>query len=131
MILVVGSRNSSNSNRLREIGEELGKPSYLIDDASHLQPEWFDGVRTVGVTAGASAPETLVQGVLEGCAGSAKSKVSTVAGVAEDVRFRFPAAGQRRPKETDHGCSVEPGDPGRRLCGQAAPDRATSGIRWC
>ena len=48
MILVVGSRNSSNSNRLREIGEELGKPSYLIDDASHLEPEWFDGVARSG-----------------------------------------------------------------------------------
>ncbi len=66
MILVVGSRNSSNSNRLREIGAELGLPSYLIDDAGALQPEWFAGVSTVGLTAGASAPETLVQGVIEG-----------------------------------------------------------------
>src|SRR6202165_5844472 len=66
MILVVGSRNSSNSNRLREIGEELGKPSYLIDDADALRAEWLVGVRSVGVTAGASAPETLVQGVLDG-----------------------------------------------------------------
>ena len=68
MILVVGSRNSSNSNRLREIGEELGKPAYLIDDADALQADWFEGVESVGVTAGASAPETLVQGVLEGLA---------------------------------------------------------------
>ena len=63
MILVVGSRNSSNSNRLREIGEELGKPAYLIDDADALRPEWFAGIQSVGLTAGASAPETLVQGV--------------------------------------------------------------------
>ncbi len=56
MILVVGSRNSSNSNRLREIGEELGKPAYLIDDADALRPEWFAGVESVGLTAGASAP---------------------------------------------------------------------------
>jgi 4-hydroxy-3-methylbut-2-enyl diphosphate reductase len=91
MILVVGSRNSSNSNRLREIGEELGKPSYLIDDASHLDPEWFAEVGSVGVTAGASAPETLVRGVLDGLRRFGEIDISTLAGVAEDVRFRFPA----------------------------------------
>ncbi len=91
MILVVGSRNSSNSNRLREIGEELGKPSYLIDDASALDPAWFVGKGSVGVTAGASAPETLVQGVLEGLRQFGEIDISTLAGVAEDVRFRFPA----------------------------------------
>ncbi|GAN76518.1 4-hydroxy-3-methylbut-2-enyl diphosphate reductase [Acidisphaera rubrifaciens] len=91
MILVVGSRNSSNSNRLREIGEELGKPSYLIDDASALDPAWFAGKTSVGVTAGASAPETLVQGVLEGLRRFGEIDISTLAGVAEDVRFRFPA----------------------------------------
>jgi 4-hydroxy-3-methylbut-2-enyl diphosphate reductase len=90
MILVVGSRNSSNSNRLREIGEELGKPSYLIDDADALRAEWLVGVRSVGVTAGASAPETLVQGVLDGLRRFGDIDVSTLAGVAEDVRFRFP-----------------------------------------
>src|SRR6202163_1501721 len=90
LILVVGSRNSSNSNRLREIGEELGKPSYLIDDADALRPEWLVGVRSVGVTAGASAPETLVQGVLDGLRRFGDIDVSTLAGVAEDVRFRFP-----------------------------------------
>ncbi len=91
MILVVGSRNSSNSNRLREIGEELGKPAYLIDDADALQPGWFEGVELVGVTAGASAPETLVQGVLEGLRQFGEIDISTHEGVAEDVRFRFPA----------------------------------------
>jgi 4-hydroxy-3-methylbut-2-enyl diphosphate reductase len=90
VILVVGSRNSSNSNRLREIGLELGRPSHLIDDASALQPEWFAGVETVGVTAGASAPETLVQGVLDGLRRFGDIEVATLAGVAEDVRFRFP-----------------------------------------
>jgi 4-hydroxy-3-methylbut-2-enyl diphosphate reductase len=90
MILVVGSRNSSNSNRLREIGEELGKPSYLIDDADALQPQWFVDVRSVGVTAGASAPEMLVQGVLDGLRRFGEIDISTLAGVAEDVRFRFP-----------------------------------------
>lgn len=95
MILVVGSRNSSNSNRLREIGEELGKPSYLIDDADALDPAWFadlhpDATLSVGVTAGASAPETLVQGVIEGLSRFGKVDVSTLPGVAENVRFRFP-----------------------------------------
>ena len=91
MILVVGSKNSSNSNRLREIGEELGRPSYLIDDASALRPEWFAGIGTVGLTAGASAPETLVQGVLDRLRHFGEVDVSTLAGVAEDVRFKFPA----------------------------------------
>jgi 4-hydroxy-3-methylbut-2-enyl diphosphate reductase len=91
VILVVGSRNSSNSNRLREIGQELGKPSYLIDDASALQPEWFLGVESVGLTAGASAPEMLVQGVLDGLRRMQDLHVSTLPGVAEDVKFKFPA----------------------------------------
>jgi len=91
MILVVGSRNSSNSNRLREIGEELGKPAYLVDDADALQPEWFENVESVGLTAGASAPETLVQGVLAGLRRFGEIEISTLAGVEENVRFRFPA----------------------------------------
>ena len=91
VILVVGSKNSSNSNRLREIGQDLGKPAYLIDDADALRAEWFAGVGSVGVTAGASAPETLVQGVIEGLRRFGPIDISTLAGVAEDVRFRFPA----------------------------------------
>lgn len=91
LILVVGSRNSSNSNRLREIGEELGRPAYLIDDASAMQREWFRNVASVGVTAGASAPESLVRGVLAGLREIGEIEVATLDGVAEDVRFRFPA----------------------------------------
>ena len=91
LILVVGSRNSSNSNRLREIGEELGRPAYLIDDADALQPEWFAGIGAVGLTAGASAPESLVLDVIDGLRRIAEVEVSTLDGVAEDVRFRFPA----------------------------------------
>jgi len=91
LILVVGSRSSSNSNRLREIGADLGKPSYLIDDAGDLRAEWFDGISSVGLTAGASAPEMLVQGVLDGLRRFAALEVSTQDGVAEDVRFKFPA----------------------------------------
>ncbi len=91
MILVVGSKNSSNSNRLREIGAELGRPSYLIDDATALQPEWFENVRTVGLTAGASAPEVLVQGVIEGLRRFGQVEIELLAGTPEDVKFKLPA----------------------------------------
>ena len=64
VILVVGSSNSSNSNRLRELGEECGVPTYLIGDASELDPAWVEGAGTVGITAGASAPETLVEDIV-------------------------------------------------------------------
>ena len=90
VILVVGSRNSSNSNRLREIGEELGKPSFLIDDADALRAEWFADVASVGVTAGASAPETLVLGVIEGLKRFGEIEITIQDGVEEDVRFRLP-----------------------------------------
>jgi 4-hydroxy-3-methylbut-2-enyl diphosphate reductase len=91
LILVVGSKNSSNSNRLREIGAELGRPSYLIDDAEHLQASWFEGVRTVGLTAGASAPEVLVQGVIEGLRKFGRVEIELLAGTPEDVKFKLPA----------------------------------------
>jgi 4-hydroxy-3-methylbut-2-enyl diphosphate reductase len=91
VILVVGSKNSSNSNRLREIGAESGRPAYLIDDANDLQASWFENVRTVGLTAGASAPEILVRGVIEGLRQFGQIELSTLDGTAEDVRFRFPA----------------------------------------
>src|SRR5262249_57715463 len=65
VILVVGAKNSSNSNRLREIGNEAGIPCYLIADGSEVQPEWFNGAHTVGITAGASAPEVLVEDVID------------------------------------------------------------------
>ena len=91
VILVVGSKNSSNSNRLREIGAETGRPAYLIDDANDLRAEWFADASTVGLTAGASAPEFLVQGVIEGLKQFDEIEYATLDGVAEDVRFRFPA----------------------------------------
>jgi 4-hydroxy-3-methylbut-2-enyl diphosphate reductase len=91
LILVVGSKNSSNSNRLREIGAELGRPSYLIDDASHLQASWFEGIRSVGLTAGASAPEVLVKGVIEGLRQFGAVEIELLAGTPEDVKFKLPA----------------------------------------
>ncbi len=91
-ILVVGSRNSSNSNRLREIGEQLGRPSHLIDDAGDLRAEWFAGVRAVGVTAGASAPEVLVRAVITALERFGPVELVPLAdGIVEDVRFRLPA----------------------------------------
>jgi 4-hydroxy-3-methylbut-2-enyl diphosphate reductase len=91
VILVVGAKNSSNSNRLREIGLETGIPSYLIADSSELQPEWVQGARTVGLTAGASAPEVLVEGVIDALARLGPVEVSILDGRKETIEFRLPA----------------------------------------
>jgi 4-hydroxy-3-methylbut-2-en-1-yl diphosphate reductase len=90
LLLVVGARNSSNSNRLREIGEQLGVPSYLIDDASGLDPEWLEGVRSVGVTAGASAPEELVQQLIARLREHGDVEVNDQPGVDENMQFKLP-----------------------------------------
>ncbi|RKK02443.1 4-hydroxy-3-methylbut-2-enyl diphosphate reductase [Pseudoroseomonas wenyumeiae] len=90
LLLVVGSRNSSNSNRLREIGTELGLPSHLIADSSELDPGWLQGVRTVGLTAGASAPEHLVLDVIGALRRYGAAEVSQMNGIREDVEFRLP-----------------------------------------
>jgi 4-hydroxy-3-methylbut-2-enyl diphosphate reductase len=92
LILVVGAQNSSNSNRLREIGVEEGLPSYLIADATDLDPTWLDGVETIGLTAGASAPEALVVGVIEALRLLTDVEVLQMAGVEEHIEFRLPAA---------------------------------------
>jgi 4-hydroxy-3-methylbut-2-en-1-yl diphosphate reductase len=91
LLLVVGASNSSNSNRLREIGEESGLPSYLIANGAELDPAWLDGVRTVGVTAGASAPEVLVNDVITAMKGLRPVEVSTLPGREENIEFRLPA----------------------------------------
>jgi 4-hydroxy-3-methylbut-2-enyl diphosphate reductase len=90
VILVVGAQNSSNSNRLREIGEELGKPSYLIADQTALDPAWLKGAKAVGVTAGASAPEQLVDELVERLRQLAAVELSVLPGIDENVRFRMP-----------------------------------------
>lgn len=89
-ILVVGARNSSNSNRLREIGAESGAPSHLIDDAAAIDPRWLEGVSALGVTAGASAPERLVREVVARLGELVRIEVETFAGVVETVRFNLP-----------------------------------------
>jgi 4-hydroxy-3-methylbut-2-enyl diphosphate reductase len=91
LVLVVGAANSSNSNRLREIAESAGVPAYLIEDASSLDPGWLDGVSSVGITAGASAPEDLVQNVIATLKRRGRVRVSTLPGIEEALRFRLPA----------------------------------------
>ncbi|BCX88098.1 4-hydroxy-3-methylbut-2-en-1-yl diphosphate reductase [Methylomarinovum tepidoasis] len=90
VVLVVGSPNSSNSNRLREIAEKLGRPAYLLDDAAQLRREWVEGARTVGVTAGASAPEVLVQQVIARLREWGGETVEETPGVEEKVVFSIP-----------------------------------------
>ena len=101
VILVVGAKNSSNSNRLREIGAEAGVPSYLIADGSELVPDWVERVDTVGITAGASAPEVLVEDVINALRRFAPVEVSTLPGREEHIEFRLPAElADRRSNET-------------------------------
>jgi 4-hydroxy-3-methylbut-2-enyl diphosphate reductase len=90
VILVVGAANSSNSNRLREIGTEVGVASYLIADGSELNPEWVRDANVVGVTAGASAPEVLIDDVLEALKRMGPVDVSVMPGQQENVEFRLP-----------------------------------------
>ena len=90
VILVVGAHNSSNSNRLREIGEEMEVPSYLIDSAEDLDSSWLDGADSVGVTAGASAPEQLVQELVDRLSSFGATEVEVISGVEENVRFKLP-----------------------------------------
>ncbi len=91
MILVVGAKNSSNSNRLREIGVEEGLPSYLIADGSELDPAWLEGAEVVGLTAGASAPEELVLGVIEALRQITEVQVVEMDGITENIEFRLPS----------------------------------------
>ena len=90
LILVVGAGNSSNSNRLREIGAEEGVPSYLVADGSELKHEWFAGKTTIGLTAGASAPEVLVDDVIAALRRLGPVELSTLSGIEEKVQFRLP-----------------------------------------
>ncbi|MCW8957428.1 MAG: 4-hydroxy-3-methylbut-2-enyl diphosphate reductase [Gammaproteobacteria bacterium] len=96
LVLVVGSPNSSNSNRLRELATRLGKRAYLIDSAADLQKEWFDDAQLVGITAGASAPEVLVNEVIERLKGWGVEQVEEISGKREEVVFPLPKALQER-----------------------------------
>ena len=90
VLLVLGSNNSSNSNRLKEIAKKMNKPAYLIDGIDDIDVGWIEGVETVGVTAGASAPEILVQEVVDCLLDKGATEVVEVSGVKEDVHFPVP-----------------------------------------
>jgi len=90
VVIVVGSPNSSNSNRLREVAEKKGVPAYMVDNAELIRQEWLDGKRRVGVTAGASAPEVLVQAVIDRIKKGSLRSVRILEGIEEHVTFPMP-----------------------------------------
>jgi 4-hydroxy-3-methylbut-2-enyl diphosphate reductase len=99
VVIVVGSPNSSNSNRLREVAANRGVPSYMVDNASELRPEWIEGKRRIGVTAGASAPELLVAQVIERLRGLGAASVAELSGVVERTVFPMPRGLGAKPGE--------------------------------
>ncbi|GGD04729.1 4-hydroxy-3-methylbut-2-enyl diphosphate reductase [Halopseudomonas salina] len=90
LVLVVGSPNSSNSNRLRELSERMGTPAYLIDGAEEIQSAWLDGVKHIGITAGASAPDVLVRQVIQHLHGLGATGEEELAGQEENIVFSMP-----------------------------------------
>jgi 4-hydroxy-3-methylbut-2-enyl diphosphate reductase len=108
IVIVVGSPTSSNSNRLRELAERLGTPAYMVDAASDLQPDWFEGRPRVGLTAGASAPDVLVQQVIDRLKALGAISVRNVEGVQETVEFPLPLGlGDRSMNELRAARSAE------------------------
>jgi 4-hydroxy-3-methylbut-2-en-1-yl diphosphate reductase len=102
VVIVVGSPTSSNSNRLRELSERLGTPAYMVDLATDLKPGWFEGRRRVGLTAGASAPDILVQQVIGRLRELGAVSVRRLPGVQEAVEFPLPLGlGDRSMAELD------------------------------
>ena len=90
VVVVVGSPNSSNSNRLREVAQKMGTPAYMVDNAAGIDPAWIAGKKRIGVTAGASAPEVLVQAVIERLKTLGAASVRALEGVEENVTFPLP-----------------------------------------
>ena len=90
VVIVVGSPNSSNSNRLREVARNLGREAYLVDNAAELRPEWIAGKRSIGVTAGASAPEVLVHEVIARLQALGATRVRELEGIEERITFPLP-----------------------------------------
>lgn len=96
VVIVVGSPNSSNSNRLREVAAKVGVPAYLVDDADGLKAEWLEGRANIGITAGASAPELLVQGVIARLHEMGAGSVTELQGIEENIVFQIPKELQRQ-----------------------------------
>jgi 4-hydroxy-3-methylbut-2-en-1-yl diphosphate reductase len=96
VVIVVGSPNSSNSNRLREVAEHMGAQAYMVDSAAELRPEWIAGKKRVGITAGASAPEVLVNELIERLKALGAAKVQPLEGITESVVFTLPRELARR-----------------------------------
>jgi 4-hydroxy-3-methylbut-2-enyl diphosphate reductase len=90
LVIVVGSPNSSNSNRLRELSEKLGVVSYMVDHPSQLNPEWFVGKKRIGLTAGASAPESLAQSIIDRIKELGPKSVRPLEGIVEKTAFPLP-----------------------------------------
>jgi 4-hydroxy-3-methylbut-2-enyl diphosphate reductase len=90
VVIVVGSPNSSNSNRLREVAQKKGAAAYMVDNASQIEPAWLEGKSRIGVTAGASAPEILVQQVIDRLKEFGAKSVRPLAGAEENVTFPMP-----------------------------------------
>jgi 4-hydroxy-3-methylbut-2-enyl diphosphate reductase len=114
VIFVVGAKNSSNSNRLRELGLEAGVPTYLIANGGEIKPEWLDGCEVVGITAGASAPEVMVRDVINALRRRAHVEVYTLPGQDENIEFRVPVdlldvtGGTKISKDDNLGYSTPP-----------------------
>jgi len=108
ILVVVGSKSSSNSNRLREMADKISKPGYLVDGPEDLRREWFDGVKTIGVTAGASAPEILVQGVIAQLRLWGGEVAEELSGRKEHVIFALPKALRGVAKQGTSLSSVDP-----------------------
>jgi 4-hydroxy-3-methylbut-2-enyl diphosphate reductase len=111
VIFVVGAKNSSNSNRLREIGTEAGTPTHLIANGSEIRPDWLEGVEVIGITAGASAPEVMVMDVVSALRRVAPVDLATLPGQDENIEFRVPVklldvpGSDKKNKERDFGYS--------------------------
>ncbi len=114
VIFVVGAKNSSNSNRLRELGLEAGVPTHLIANGGEIEPEWLDGCEVVGITAGASAPEVMVRDVINALRRRAQVEVYTLPGQDENIEFRVPVdlldvtGGQKISKDDNLGYTSPP-----------------------
>lgn len=121
VVVVVGSPNSSNSNRLREVADKMGTPAYMVDNASKIDPAWIAGKKRIGVTAGASAPEVLVQAVIDRLKELGAASVRALEGVEENVTFPLPK-----------GLDGIPGDAGKPAAGtlfSVAPENENTPTR--